>query len=213
MSHDMQKSLQSVEQSPTRARKTDDLTWLDSLMSITPRTWRDEATLPCTMIPPARSHPSRLFDRDDVMDRIQDHFNQPPQEAFRSIALYGMGGVGKTHVAMRYAQDQFTKGTVSAVLWIEGETDSKLKASFTHIARSLELTGYKPSSDDDNRLLVLQWLQQTSYVSPCIYSILMCSTDNAQRTQRPNGSLSMTTWNASKTYMLTGQAPRPGAML
>lgn len=162
--HDIEESLKTIEKTAALSvNKSRDMTWLYSMMSLTPRSWRDEATLPCVMIPSTRT--PRFFNRDDVIDRIKDHFSRHSTQSFRSIALYGMAGVGKTHVAMKYAQDRVTKRQVSAVLWVEGESEMKVKESFTNIAKSLQLPNYVPHNHDDNRLLVMKWMQQTSYVS------------------------------------------------
>ncbi len=162
-SHDIDESVKAVEKAAAMSHhgnKSNDMTWLYSMMSLNPRSWKDQATLPCIMLPPSRS--SRFFDRDDVIDEIEKHFDERSSQAFRSIALYGMAGVGKTHVAVKYAQAQFTKRSVSAVLWVEAESKMKVKQSFTDIAARLRLPGYVAHNHDDNRLLVLTWLQQTS---------------------------------------------------
>ncbi|KAF5000627.1 hypothetical protein FDECE_11164 [Fusarium decemcellulare] len=154
---DIEESLKAMERTVTLSNNK---AWLYSLMSPSPRVWKDDATLPCVMLPPARN--AKFFNRDVVIDRIEEHFSQPSTQAFRSIALYGMAGVGKTHVAMKYAQNLVTNEGVSAVLWVEGESEMKVKQSFTEIAKRLQLPNYVPHSHDDNRILVLTWLQQTS---------------------------------------------------
>ncbi|RMJ08393.1 hypothetical protein CDV36_011978 [Fusarium kuroshium] len=154
---DIEESLKAMERTVTLSSNK---AWLYSLMSPSPRTWKDDATLPCVMLPPARN--AKFFNRDEVINRIEKHFNQPSCQAFRSLTLYGMAGVGKTHVAMKYAQTLSAAQKVSAVLWVEGETEMKVKQSFTDIARRLQLPNYVPHSHDDNRLLVLTWLQQTN---------------------------------------------------
>jgi len=62
----------------------------------------EEAKLPCIMLPPASS--SRFYDRDGITDRI-DSFLHPDsgETPFLSLVLHGIGGVGKSHVALRYA--------------------------------------------------------------------------------------------------------------
>lgn len=139
------------------------MSWLYSIMSLSPRSWNDEATLPCIMLPPARG--SKFFDRDDIIEKIDKHFRRTGSVAFRSVALHGMGGVGKTHVAMKYAAKQNARRTMNAVLWVEGESEMKIKQSFTEIAKRLQLPNFVPHSHDDNRLVVMNWLQQTSYVA------------------------------------------------
>ena len=158
--HDIDESFKAIQKpSQPSVGRGSDMNWLFSAMCLTPHSWKDDATLPCIIMPPARS---KLFDREDVVDRIEAHFKTPSPQPFRSIALHGIGGVGKTHVAMKYAQDQYTKRLVNAVLWVEGETELKIKQSFSNIAKSLQLPRYVPNNFEDNRLLVLTWLQQTS---------------------------------------------------
>ncbi|KAK4676674.1 hypothetical protein QC764_000320 [Podospora pseudoanserina] len=128
-------------------------------MSINPRSFKDQATLPCIMLPPSKSPKS--FDRDDVIEKIENHFNKRSTQTFRSIALYGIGGAGKTHVAIKYAQARYKQHKINAVLWVEAETKIKVKQSFSDIAGRLQLPGYVPHNHDDNRLLVMTWLQQT----------------------------------------------------
>ncbi|CAM1508596.1 Fc.00g054440.m01.CDS01 [Cosmosporella sp. VM-42] len=157
---DIEESLKTVEKTAAlSSHRSSDMTWLYSMMSLTPRSWKDDATLPCVMLPPSRN--AKFFNREDVIDRIEEHFNRASSQAFRSVALYGMGGVGKTHVAMKYAEERFTKRGVSAILWVEAESEIKVKQSFTDIAKRLQLPNYVPHNHDDNRLLVMNWLQQT----------------------------------------------------
>jgi Cdc6-like AAA superfamily ATPase len=143
-----------------QGNRGNDLPWLYSMISLNPRSLKDQATLPCIILPPSRS--SKFFNRDDVVDKIENHFSQRSSQTFRSIALYGMAGVGKTRVAIKYTQSQFTQRKVSAVFWVEAESKMKVKQSFTDIAARLQLPGYVPHNHKDNRLLVLTWLQNTS---------------------------------------------------
>ena len=54
----------------------------------------EQAKLPCVILPFIRT--SRFFDRTDVIQKMEDHFNKvDPDRSFRSLAIYGLGGVGK----------------------------------------------------------------------------------------------------------------------
>jgi hypothetical protein len=159
----MEVSMKTIKEAAAMSQqgnRGNDLPWLYSMMSLNPRSWKDQATLPCIMLPPSRT--SKFFDRDDVIDKIEDCLNQRSSQSFRSIALYGMAGVGKTHVAVKYAQAKFTQRKLTAVLWVEAESKMKVKQSFTDIAARLQLPGYVQHNHEDNRLLVLTWLQNTS---------------------------------------------------
>jgi serine/threonine protein kinase/tetratricopeptide (TPR) repeat protein len=75
-------------------------------------------------------------------------------------ALSGLGGVGKTQVALEYA---YRYGTgYQAVLWARAETREELHASFTEIAGLLDL----PQKEDEAQEVIIQavkdWLSRES---------------------------------------------------
>ena len=78
----------------------------------------------------------------------------------RSLALHGLGGVGKSHVALKYAHAQ--SHALDAVLWVHSETPAALEQSFTNIAMRLTLPDASPQKHEENRIMVLTWLQQTA---------------------------------------------------
>ena len=95
------------------------------------------------------------------MDR---HFNNGAQDAsqpFRSLALHGIGGVGKSSVAMQYAETRIYRKELDAMFWIAGGKESIIRQNFTDIAVRLKLPGAQPNDHDQNRTLVLNWLQIT----------------------------------------------------
>jgi hypothetical protein len=51
-----------------------DLACLYSMMSLNPRSWNGQAMLRCIMLLPSRS--SKFFNRDDVVDKTENHFRQ-----------------------------------------------------------------------------------------------------------------------------------------
>lgn len=121
----------------------------------------DKATLPCVVYPTSRTH--RFFDREQIGEQIEQYFNaRGDGESFRSLALYGLGGVGKSSVALRYAEAQLRKGGLDAMFWVHSEKEVTIKQSFTDIALKLNLPNAEPKDYDQNRVLVLDWLQETS---------------------------------------------------
>lgn len=120
---------------------------------------------------------SKFFDRDIVIAKIEDHFLRDDLGAFRSLTLYGMAGIGKTHVAMKYAEKKYSAGDLDAVLWAESENSMTMKQSFTNMAKQLRLSGATPTAHDDNRLAVLTWLQHTRmspYLNYCAAMQIIC---------------------------------------
>jgi len=81
---------------------------------------------------------------------------------FRSIVLYGLGGVGKSQVALEYAYRRFNN--YQAVFWLDAATDLSLLRSFTIIAIILQLGNVARSDMDRSQYLVLAWLKATGKI-------------------------------------------------
>ncbi|KAF2106247.1 P-loop containing nucleoside triphosphate hydrolase protein, partial [Lophiotrema nucula] len=77
----------------------------------------------------------------------------------KSVALHGLGGVGKTQVALAFAYSKID--LLDAIFWVAAETDVVLKQSFSRIAVNLELPNAHPQNHEENTLLVLSWLNKT----------------------------------------------------
>jgi DNA replication protein DnaC len=99
-----------------------------------------------------------------------DH--DPAKPEFRSFALYGTPGVGKTSVALMYAHHRIQEG-VQVVLWINSETSADVEKSFTEIAvKTLRLPGAEENGDaNQNRNRVITWLQQCRRFPVLVFKI------------------------------------------
>lgn len=116
----------------------------------------------CLMLPPTRS--SRFFDRVDVfadLDRILAPTVTTGESTFRSVALYGLGGVGKSTIASTYIDTRYKENVYHVCLWVRGEKPESFRQSFTEIALRLKLPGAQPQTRDDNLNLVQDWFQST----------------------------------------------------
>lgn len=103
------------------------------------------------------------------MAEIHKVLDQSDPPEFRSWALWGQGGIGKTQTALAYAYHRVEDG-VKAVFWVKSETALDIGASFTDIAVALNLDGAEAGGNhDQNRFLVTKWLQQTSECGQCIW--------------------------------------------
>jgi NB-ARC domain len=122
---------------------------------------KDEARLPCIVLPSSRFSFSRSYNRDEVLEGIRSHFGAAV-EGFKCIALHGVGGVGKSHIAHKYAYVETKKRTYDAILWIHSDTSLAIEQSFTDLAVRLQLLGANPGNHTENKIRVLTWLQQTS---------------------------------------------------
>lgn len=75
--------------------------------------------------------------RDDIFHEINEALLSRIDSTQRSVALVGMGGVGKTQIALEYAY-RF-KGNYSHLFWIKSETEIDIRQSFSAMARKLDM--------------------------------------------------------------------------
>lgn len=93
---------------------------------------------------------------------MEDHFNKiDAGSSFRSLALHGLGGVGKSTVALRYSENKLQRGELDALFWVYSEKLVSIRQSFTDVALRLKLPDARPGDHDENRAVVLNWLQHT----------------------------------------------------
>lgn len=115
---------------------------------------------PCHILPATKN--KHFFGRKDIIRQIEDHLK--PVETtmgLKSIALYGLGGVGKTQIALAYAHSKSAE--LEAVFWVHAENEISLQQSFSRIAvDGLQLPGANLQSHQENLVVVMSWLKQTS---------------------------------------------------
>jgi tetratricopeptide (TPR) repeat protein/transcriptional regulator with XRE-family HTH domain len=86
---------------------------------------------------------------------------QPARAALtQAYSVHGLGGVGKTQLAVEYAHQY--RSAYRAVLWMQAETQASLMASFGQIASALHLPEYKEADDPKLVTAVLTWLNTHS---------------------------------------------------
>ncbi|KAL9104085.1 MAG: hypothetical protein Q9163_000937 [Psora crenata] len=158
---DLDDAVSRTERITKSTQKAFDFSQLQSVLamsglSIQPTT-NEPASLPCFVPAPFRI--ARFFDRSDVIVQIE-HFLEK-QKTFQSLALWGMGGVGKSSIALRYAETKFHNGELDAMFWVRSEKDVTIRQSFTDIAMRLKLPNTNPADHDENKIVVLNWLQYT----------------------------------------------------
>jgi hypothetical protein len=102
-----------------------------------------------------------FFNRVDTFEKIDQVLLPNEWATFRSLALFGLGGVGKSSVAARYIQGKVGDRKYDALFWVHGETTASLRQSFTDIALQLKLPGVQPNLHDENLIRVQSWFQTT----------------------------------------------------
>lgn len=113
------------------------------------------------MILPSKRTP-RFFDRVETFEKIDQVLGRVGSNtSFRSITLWGLGGIGKSSIAARYIEKKIEENEYDAVFWVYGEKTASLRQSFTDIAMRLKLPGAQPNLHSENLILVQNWFQST----------------------------------------------------
>src|SRR5271167_127160 len=97
--------------------------------------------------------------RDDFLEKLSRELYDPkPRRWKHRISLHGLGGVGKTQIALEYAYRHQSDYTY--VFWISAVDQSQLLSGFVHIAK---LSGCAKATNKPSEVAksVLDWLQIT----------------------------------------------------
>ncbi|KAK4216508.1 hypothetical protein QBC37DRAFT_455209 [Rhypophila decipiens] len=97
----------------------------------------DPAKLPCFIIPYGLN--LRFFGRDDEIKKLKETLDPPTEPSrLRAIGIHGLGGVGKSQLALHYANTSMEKYEVIA--WIPSESQIKIVQAFSSLANKLGLS-------------------------------------------------------------------------
>ncbi|KAI9763732.1 MAG: hypothetical protein M1840_009129 [Geoglossum simile] len=116
--------------------------------------------LPCYCLPSSPNE--KLIRRKDELKQVADALGPrggDPQS--RSLALYGMGGAGKTAIARQYASN--SRGQYDAIFWISAVNMSCVNQDFLVVAKEL---GLVPGDRKDGDAVAVMssvhlWLSET----------------------------------------------------
>jgi hypothetical protein len=107
-----------------------------------------------------------FFGRRDVLQQIKQVLHPPGQKdldsrsvGLRTFALCGVGGVGKTQVAVQYAYE--SKDVFDAIFFLQANEAAKLSQAFSDISKAMGLaTNAGGANQTVSKDLVLGWLSQ-----------------------------------------------------
>jgi len=114
----------------------------------------------------------KFVDREVEMRQLEDYFHsQVPGPPRRKVfVLYGLGGIGKTQLAIAYARKYLER--YSSVFWVDGSSRDKARQSFFDIATRLpqpEVSGELKRTLEESKpdmdvvvKAVRQWFSQPS---------------------------------------------------
>lgn len=121
---------------------------------------KDEA-MHCYHIPLELS--PRFWGREEALQAAREALCSEEQgQSLKTFVLYGIGGVGKTQIALQYAKQ--SRDIYNVILWVAADNSINVEQSFREIACSLGLV----ESDDEIQdavkaiLKVKKWLFETS---------------------------------------------------
>jgi len=118
----------------------------------------------------------KFSDRRDILDTIHSTLNWDASLSLtKSVALFGMGGVGKTQIAVQYAYQHLED--FDAILWVAADNGITIGQSFCTIAEGLGLSKAREEAKDAAAAIwaVKNWLRTTS--KPVIWFYLFYFAD------------------------------------
>lgn len=109
-----------------------------------------------------------FFGREAELAAIEETLTaRHDSQELRSINLHGLGGIGKTQIALEYAYRKLNN--YHDVFWIIGVSHSSLLQSFANIATELQLENVTTSDMEKTQRIVLSWLKTSSKI--CLPSV------------------------------------------
>ncbi|KAL8413208.1 hypothetical protein RB594_004728 [Gaeumannomyces avenae] len=154
-----------------------------------------------------------FVNRGDILGQLQKRCSEPAGR----VALCGLGGIGKSQLAIELAYRISEQTPDSWIFWIHAATQARVEEGFRDIADTVKLPG-RNRPDENIPKLVHSWLSQNRNGR---WTVVLDSADdndalyqprgdgNARTLasylpQSPNGSIVVTTRNRDVGFKLTG---------
>jgi hypothetical protein len=121
-----------------------------------------QGNTPCFMLKEPAENPD-FVGRTRVLNDIQLTLlpSKRQSQSQAIFALCGLGGIGKTQIAMRFVNDAKANQEFRAILWARSDTRSKLAHDFQKFAIKLALVEANSSDQNEAREVLKNWFRTT----------------------------------------------------
>ncbi|KAM3066473.1 hypothetical protein ACMFMG_012057 [Clarireedia jacksonii] len=98
--------------------------------------------------------------RKDPFSAIHQRFQKPPDKTVPTVVvLLGMGGCGKSQLALEYCRQGQNEKWFSTILWLDASSPMSIAQSFTNIANKLSKPNFDIADDKGNIRFVLDTIE------------------------------------------------------
>ncbi|KAH8719384.1 hypothetical protein GQ44DRAFT_623397 [Phaeosphaeriaceae sp. PMI808] len=80
-----------------------------------------------------------LYGRSDFLARLEEKFDSTSYHC--RAALTGLGGIGKSAIAIKFAQNHFEKYPHKSIFWVHSSTAARFSQSYREVADALRIEG------------------------------------------------------------------------
>ena len=133
---------------------------LEAMEQMKAKSNTQESVLPCYYIPFGLQE--RLLERESIVEELRKALGPIGViDSHRCVILHGLGGVGKTRIALEYATN--ARNQFDAIFWISADNMVKLTQGFSEVSRRLSLTRENNEPQDAASTIssVRTWLADT----------------------------------------------------
>lgn len=98
----------------------------------------------------------QFFGRKTELTTMREELSMATNQKSRCVLLYGLGGMGKSRLAMEYVErhrDEF-----GAVIWIPADNEVKIQQALAEVARQLQLVAIDENDTLQAQRKVVRWL-------------------------------------------------------
>ncbi|KAF8329215.1 hypothetical protein F5887DRAFT_1287803 [Amanita rubescens] len=109
---------------------------------------------PLPPLPPLKQSSTFFVGRDEYLQRMKDHFSPHDEGKRKSFLLYGLGGIGKTQICLRFLEQN--PGLFSDIHWLDAASEATIELGLMQIAQAKNA----PKEVIHSPGFILQWISQ-----------------------------------------------------